>query len=680
MPTSDFHKTFLKYYTENTDPELLAMAASRSLVGYWDVNFLTNERTWSDRHKKMFGLPQDAVVSDEQYFSFIHSDDIPNLNEVTRLALEKGEPYQIDYRVVCPTSGDIVWHRVSGEPLFDDHGNPIRIMGSSVDVTELKVAEADADHANRAKSEFLANMSHEIRTPMNGILGMAELMESDNLTPRQMDCLKVIRRSGQSLLTIINDILDFSKVEAGALEIGFQPFDLRDCIEDVSTIFSSHSGISDVDFLLRVQPNLDTRYVGDVGRIRQVLMNVIGNALKFTEQGYVLVDVKGNRVGANMLVEIIVTDTGVGIASEKIADIFVKFKQGDGSTTREYGGTGLGLTIANQLIGLMDGTISVESELGKGAVFSIALKLPIQKGESHRRLEAYTMANKTILVIDDNELSRNILKEQLQYWKCRCVAAPSGKVGLSVLKQANDKNIPIDLVIIEDELPSMSGRDFLQNLKKIDGLQDLPVIVLSASNSAELRLYLESAGASNFLTKPARGSILFDAINVAIFDRKESFHKSQIDDFVPNVPDISAIQTDKSEEIDVLIAEDNEANQVYIRYVMEELGVNYKMVSNGKLAVEAWQALSPRAILMDVSMPEMNGFEATAAIRKIEQEQGLEFTPIIAATAHSMKGDEIECLNNGMNDYMSKPLTVLDVQECLQKWNVIADDERSMAS
>ena len=307
------------------------------------------------------------------------------------------------------------------------------------DITEIQDALTAACAAEKAKSEFLANMSHEIRTPMNGIMGMAELLESSDLGSRETDCVNVINRSGKALLTIINDILDFSKIESGHMELDAAPFDLRDTLEDITALLSTKVAETGIDLLLRMQPNLPVCYLGDAGRIRQVLTNIVGNAVKFTQSGHVLVDVSGEVKGGTANLDIKVTDTGIGIPPEKLEHVFEKFSQADGSTTRQFGGTGLGLTISRDLADLMGGSITVQSVIGQGSTFTVSVSLPVQDNIIKPKKEPVNIAGSKILVIDDNEVSRDILKEQLAYWGCQCAAAPSAKIGLAVLDKAKQK-------------------------------------------------------------------------------------------------------------------------------------------------------------------------------------------------------------------------------------------------
>ncbi len=554
----------------------------------------------------------------------------------------------------------------------DDGG----FIGVRTDVTELVKAKREAERAGIAKSEFLANMSHEIRTPMNGIMGMAELLQSSELGPRETEFVNVINRSGQALLTIINDILDFSKIESGQMELEHIPFHLRDCIEDITALLSTKISDSGIDFLLRIQPDLPTCYLGDVGRIRQILTNIVGNAVKFTQAGHILIDVSGTVDNDTAALTIKVEDTGVGIPPDKLDHIFTKFSQADGSTTREFGGTGLGLTISRKLVESMGGSIVVESVLGEGSTFTISLSLPIEEDIIEPTLQHLNITGAKVLVIDDNEVNRDILKEQLAHWGCQCIAAPSVKVGLAVLDRAKQKNIKLDLIIVDYQMPESNGEDFVRALNAHPDHAHIPAIMLSSVDRTELRQRMKALNISAFLTKPARGSVLHNAIGDVLCGHLTP---------QPHIPCAAQQTPEKPKEpiisrhVDVLIAEDNEVNQTYARYVMEDLGLSFKIVENGRLAVDKWKLLSPKIILMDISMPEMNGWEATAEIRAIESSQNLPRTPIIAVTAHAMKSDKAECLENDMDDYLSKPLSIKALKEKLIHWGVIEGSTETAA-
>ena len=568
----------------------------------------------------------------------------------------------------------------SKKTAYEDAEGNLFLFGILTDITELKDREADleqarieADRANVAKSEFLANMSHEIRTPMNGIMGMAELLSQSAVQPREKNFISVIDRSANALLTIINDILDFSKIEAGQMTIENHSFNLRDCLEDILALLAPKVDGSQIDLLLRIQPDLPLEYIGDAGRIRQVLMNIVGNAIKFTAEGHVFINVSGTQRADSIDLRINVEDTGIGLPPDKQKSIFEKFTQADNSTTREYGGTGLGLSIAKNLVDLMDGEISLRSTEGKGTTFTISLSLPISTQDAGQTKTQHQHTGLNILVIDDNAVNCAILKEQIAAWSSRAIPVSSGKRGLMVLEKAAQKNVPIDMIIVDYQMPQMNGEDFVRQIKAHSEFRKIPVIMLSSVDKCELRDRMLDLKIDSFMTKPARASVLYDEVNSSLRDRPIASKnaKPKANHTAPAAAAPSATQnTPKPGQLDVLIAEDNDINQLYARYILEELDLSFKIVENGRQAVNAWETYKPKIILMDISMPEMNGLDATRAIRSREKAMSLTATPIIAITAHSLSGDAERCIDAGMDQHLAKPLSVKQLENTLQDWGV----------
>jgi len=558
------------------------------------------------------------------------------------------------------------------------------------DITESKSREAElqetmkaAESAERAKSEFLANMSHEIRTPMNGVMGMAELLASTELDTKQKMFTDVIVKSGASLLTIINDILDFSKIDAGQMELDPAPFNLAEAIEDVATLVSSKVAEKDLELIVRVDPSLPKMMVGDVGRLRQIVTNLLGNAVKFTEKGHVFVNIEGRTGSKNdqdiANLKFSIEDTGIGIPEEQRKQVFQKFSQVDTSATRKHEGTGLGLSISSSLVKLMGGEIGVKSEVGQGSTFWFTVELPTHGDEEQQQVVPGDMTGARVLVIDDNEVNRSILAEQMAAWKFDGASTSSGKQGLEVMHAVAANKLSLDLVILDYQMPEMSGAEVLEAMRADPVLADIPVIMLTSVDSSQTNQRLLKLGAEANLTKPTRSSMLLETILQVIANKRADVKTRSINNLTAK-PTVAAddiqLPTDqpnkvmKSERsgLDILVAEDNEVNQIVFRQILEETGLNFQIVDNGRLALAAYKAQQPRLVLMDVSMPEMNGKEATTAIRLYERESQTPRTPIVGVTAHALKGDMEACIDAGMDDYLSKPVSPNKLSLKIEQW------------
>lgn len=531
-----------------------------------------------------------------------------------------------------------------------------------------------AEAADRAKSEFLANMSHEIRTPMNGVLGMAELLAKTDLTPRQKTFTDVIVKSGNALLTIINDILDFSKINAGQLTLDPAPFRLTEAVEDVATLVSARVAEKNLELIVRVDPRLPAFVVGDAGRFRQIVTNLLGNAIKFTEKGHVLIDVSGEISNGIVHLKVGVEDTGIGIPADKLQSVFEKFAQVDSSSTRRHEGTGLGLAIGARLVDLMDGKIGVESEIGRGSIFWFTVPLPVHEAQPRDEAVPSDVTGARVLVIDDNPVNREILLEQLKSWRFDCAAAESGAVGLAFLDRAFQLGASVDCIILDYQMPGMSGADVAKAIAADSRLAGIPVVLLTSVDQVDFGKLVIDFGIAAHLTKPARSAILLGTvisviqkartqIGTAHFVREPASVPQAVRPTptilrhpVSSTPIAAETTTTTNTSIDILIAEDNEVNQLVFGQILNGLGLSYRIAGNGRTAVEMHRALKPKLILMDVSMPEMNGYEATQAIRAYEAGKG-EHIPIIGVTAHALKGDRDKCLDSGMDDYLPKPIS-----------------------
>ena len=542
---------------------------------------------------------------------------------------------------------------------------------------ERRRAEDEANRAEvaeRAKSEFLANMSHEIRTPMNGVMGMAELLAKTDLDSKQKMFTDIIVKSGHALVTIINDILDFSKIDSGQVELDPQPFRLVEAVEDVATLVATKVTEKDLELAVRMQPGLPDMYIGDVGRIRQIVTNLVGNAVKFTDHGHVLVDISGrlkeadSGTSAALLVK--VEDSGIGIPKEKAEAIFEKFSQVDQSSTRAHEGTGLGLTISKMLVEMMGGEIGCESEPGRGSTFWFTLPLPVHGMPVSTKPVPVDVTGARVLVVDDNEINRSILLEQFGSWGFDCSAAASGSEGMTVLRRAVEVGRPVELLILDYQMPRMDGAQVAAAIREDGKTSDTPIIMLTSVDiSSESRTFRE-IGIQGHLVKPARASDLLETSIAVLQDAYANRSVGPGSGFVtqPALPGMGAATVRSVEDLHrpaktgvtgltILVAEDNEVNQIVVEQILAETGHSYIIVENGALAVERFKSAVPDLVLMDISMPEMNGLEATAEIRKYEAERGLHI-PIVGLTAHALKGDEDMCLDAGMDDYLPKPISV----------------------
>ncbi len=564
------------------------------------------------------------------------------------------------------------WHSARPEPtvirlwndryvkLMDQRGHDGDMVSLALDITstvhyeeELRTAREKAEAANRAKSAFLANMSHEIRTPMNGVVGMAELMFDTELTEDQRLYANTIKNSGEALLVIINDVLDYSKIEAEKLDLHPEPFDLETCMHEVVMLLQANARDKGIDLLIDYDLFMPTKFVGDPGRIRQVLTNLIGNAVKFTEKGYVKARVTGvpHPEEKSVNVHVSIEDTGIGIPEEKIQHIFGEFNQVEDERNRKFEGTGLGLAITERLIKMMDGEIWVESQLGEGACFGF--RIPLSEAENGKMAKPELPAHlRTVMVVDDLVINREIVERQLQRIGLQTVSASSGSEALEKL------STNIDLVITDRNLPQMDGLKLARSIKH--DWPALPLFLLSSDpsdshNPAVLDIF------NYVLQKPLSLSLLLSGIK-AIGDMSDRSQDTEINSSV-----LEATQQDETTEADVetpssdirimriLAAEDNKTNQLVFRKMTKELDIELRFANNGIEAVELYQSFKPDLMFMDISMPQMDGKEAARNIRRIEADTG-NHVPIVALTAHAMDGDSDAILAAGIDKYMTKPL------------------------
>ncbi len=602
----------------------------------------------------------DAVgKSDADFFSEEHARPaIEDEQEVMRSGRSMVGKEEKETRPGVPDR----WMLTTKMPLRDPGGRVVGTFGISRDITERKEVEwavlqakEAALSASRAKSEFLANMSHEIRTPLNGILGMTELALDTELTAEQREYLGLVKTSADHLLTVINDILDFSKIEAGKLDLEAIDFDLRDVLDETVATLATRAHKKGLELADHVSPDVPSGVVGDPHRLRQVIVNLVGNAIKFTERGEVVLDVSvapetqptgGDEPPATEVgLHFSVRDTGIGIAPEQQRKLFQAFSQADTSTTRKYGGTGLGLAISARLVEMMGGRIWLESEVGQGSTFHFTARFRLAQSPVTRPAEVPEVRGLHVLVVDDNATNRRILHEMLINWGMKPTVVDGGAAALAALEHARKVGEPFALVLLDAMMPEMDGFTLAERIKQDPGLVEATLMMLSSADQRDDAARCRELGVAAYLTKPIRKSALFDSIMTSLA-RPDT----------PGRPAATGRPAPRKVErgLRVLLAEDNAVNQRLAIAVLEKRGHQVVLAGNGREALDALARERFDAVLMDVQMPEMDGFEATAAIRA--REVGSTHTPVIAMTAHAMKGDRERCLAAGMDGYVSKPL------------------------
>jgi len=657
------------------------LAVSGSNEGVWDWNLARDEIWFSPRWKAMLGYaPEELPDRREEWVSRIHPDDRPNLDATLQAHLkQQAEVFQCEYRI-RHKDGPWIWALVRGKALFDVTGRALRMVGTHTDITGQKKAETElrqakdaAEAADRAKSEFLAVMSHEIRTPMNGVLGFTNLLLDTQLTAEQRDWLHTIHSSGESLLTLINDILDFSKIESGHMELEQQPVSVRRCVEEVLDLLWSKANEKKIELLHWIESDVPEWIVSDGTRLRQVLVNLVGNAIKFTNHGEVEVRVTVETPEPDRPTRLVIAirDTGEGIPADRINRLFRPFSQADSSTTRRFGGTGLGLAISRSLAQLLGGDIELASTSAQGSCFRFTiLGAPCPAPEEMAELTrlphpAVALTGRHALIVDDNEANRRILTSQLQRWGVVSHACEHADEAIAYVRQ----NPEVEVALLDMMMPDMNGVELAARLHALPGREHLPLLLLSSVSREELRPHNPTDHFRVVLTKPVRQAALLDAMNQTCA--------------APHVPDVTATATTTAPRFDgefgqrhplrILIAEDNVVNQKLISGLLRRLGYQPQQVDNGVACIENLRHHAYDLVLMDCQMPEMDGYEATARIREGEAGDRNRGLFIIALTASAMVGDRERCITAGMNDYLTKPIQAADLVRLLETTPVLPD-------
>jgi PAS domain S-box-containing protein len=645
--------------------KLLATIVEQSSEAIWTRNLRGNVTSWNSGAAAMFGYRPEEVIG----HALNVGGSTPEEEDARMRRIVAGEKFSYDARATT-RAGSAIDIQVAVAPLLDDSNQCIGSIAVARDVTQhkrseeaLRLAREAAELANHAKSSFLARMSHEIRTPMNGVLGMAELLLETGLTSTQRKYAETVQRSGKNLLGLINDLLDFSKIEAGKLELENADMDLRRTIEDTVELLAERAHVKGLELACSIPGELTTMVRGDSLRLGQVLTNLIGNAIKFTEHGSVVVraaSVEESEKSVTMRFD--VSDTGVGIKPEAQSRIFDEFMQADGSTTRKHGGSGLGLAISKQLVEMMGGTIHVESSPGVGSTFWFTGKFEKQATQSQHGARSVAIGLLTgvrALIVESSAVNSGILHSHMSNWEMNIRMAATPKQGIDLLAEAAARGVPYDIAIIDLAKPGLDALEFARGLRRRAEFASLRLVMLTRRH-ADIRSARDS-GFDACLVKPVRQTVLYESLVNAMAGRaQEPVETPPVSKPASTAP--AAVRGN------ILLVEDNLINQQVALGILQLQGYSVTVAANGKEALEALALGSFDLVLMDCHMPEMDGFECTAEIRKREQSLGGKAIPIVALTANAMAQDREECLNAGMDDYLSKPFSMQTLQDMLDRW------------
>ncbi|MBP6669221.1 MAG: response regulator [Gemmatimonadales bacterium] len=651
--------------------ERFALAVQGTSDGIWDWN-VVEERVWySARHVDLLGVAAEALSgAPEEYLRYVHPEDQERFHEAFTRGLASGAPVDVEYRA-RHADGTWRWLRGRGQAVCDATGRPIRMAGSTSDVTARRQAEealhqsmrelADArdraEAGTRAKSEFLAMMSHEIRTPMNGVMGMTNLLLDTPLDAEQREFAETIRASADALLAVINDILDFSKVEAGKLAVEAVPTDTRRAVEEVADLLAPPAAEKGLEVSVSFPGDLDPRLVTDPGRLRQILLNLLGNALKFTEQGSVTIEVSERREPSRRLLAFAVRDTGIGIPPEAMARLFQSFEQAEVGTTRKYGGTGLGLAISSRLAELLGGSLEVESAPGEGSCFTLVLPAPLAQPEASGPAPR-PLVGRRVLVVDDLPLSRKVFQNQLRRVGAEVLLASGAEEGLQLLRGEAGSARRVDVVVVDHLMPGTDGVGFAEAVLEGFGASAPRMLLASSSGLRVARPELFQAMLSKPVPEARLVAELERCLNVEVAVQASPTA-------APPAASAASAASEPGPGPRILLVEDNVVNQKVANKMLRKLGCRVDVAGNGIEALEMIGRFAYDLVLMDCLMPELDGFGATRLIRETIESSRL---PIIAMTANAMQGDREACLAAGMDDYLTKPVGIDDLNSLLQRW------------
>jgi PAS domain S-box-containing protein len=649
--------------------ERFQRAVSGTQDALFEFNLFSGEMWHSPRFRQMLGYDESDIGNEAGLETFIHPDDGAIVGKAMGAHLQSGAQYDVEYRL-RKKDGSWLWVRSRATAERDAEGRPLWLAGSIHDITEERAgreamlrATAEAEAASSAKSTFLATMSHEIRTPMNGIIGMTGLLLDTGLDRVQRDYAETIRASADSLLTILNDILDFSKIEAGKLDIENLELDLRSNVDDVGSIMAFQAAAKGLELVVNVRPEVPERVLGDPQRIRQCLLNLVGNAIKFTHAGEVVLEVcsVGRRSG-RAVVHFEVRDTGIGIEQASLDRLFQPFTQADSSTTRRFGGTGLGLSIVHKLVEMMGGTVGAQSAPGEGSTFWFTLPLEAPLVIEAEPVRTAVHKGRRVLLVDDNETNRRVLSSQMTHAGYDVDTAACAKDALALLRSPG--RAPFDVVVLDYQMPDMDGAMLGEQIMRSRDIAPTRLMLLtSLDRSGDMQRFAD-IGFSAYLTKPVRTRELLDCLNRALSHDAQDWHMHS----QPIITRGTLIASESKRQYsgNVLLVEDNAINQRVARRFLERLGCEVQIVSDGQQAVDAYERNAYGFILMDMQMPVMDGLEATRRIRQLER--GGHRTPIVALTANAMMGTLERCLEAGMDDYLTKPLDISRLQDVLDRF------------